>query len=68
MIIIRSRIPNSEIRKECEDAIPNIEKWFQKNPKRRVCRSEGWYSKMISVRRGHVRADLEDARVKAING
>lgn len=67
MIIIQQTVPDELIRKEAADAIPLIKEWFKNNPKRRICRSEGWYGVQIFVRRGHVNEDIAKAAHEAIS-
>ena len=67
-IIIYKKIPTKQIRKEAKKAIQDIENWFKKNPRRRVCNTETWYRKMIKVRKKHVVEDINAAADAAIKG
>jgi len=47
------------MKRDAKKSIGGIERWFKKNPDRRVCRAEFWCGKQHSVRRGHVKEDIE---------
>ena len=66
MIVLYQTIPASEIRKNVEESIPSIERWFQVNPKKKICNARVWYNRDIKIRRGHVRQDMEAAANEAI--
>lgn len=61
MLVVYSKIPESRIRREAKEGVTKIEAWFVKNPKRKVCRSELWYGKLTTIRRGHVAEDMAEA-------
>lgn len=66
MFVVYQTIPNEEIIQSAEDAIPQIEEFFVNNPERQECRTEVWYGEQVSIRRGHVREDVEAARDAAM--
>lgn len=66
MIALYRKVPESQIRQDAKEGITKIEAWFLKNPKRKVCRSELWYGKQVSIRRGHVAGDMEAAMQEAL--
>lgn len=53
------RIPETELRASAVDAIRQIEDWFEKNPKRRVCRTELWYDTYHSIKRKDVHKQID---------
>ena len=65
MLVVYSTVPNETIRKEGEEAIAQLETWFENNPKRKTCKAEMWYGQMTTIRRGHIIADMEKAIKKA---
>lgn len=67
MIVIYKTLSKSVILKEAKETVPQIEKWFVDNPKRKVCHAQFWYGKMADVRRGHVKDDIDRQALNAIN-
>jgi hypothetical protein len=65
-IFIRVRVPDDQIKKEAEDAIPKIEKFFDDHPRRLTCVVQLWYDQMAKVRRGQVKEDVERYRDEAL--
>ena len=68
MIVIYKTIPKIRLKKLGKEALTKCEEFLASNPKRRVCRFIGWYNQMITVRRGHVKEDVDAAVAKAQNG
>jgi hypothetical protein len=66
MIILYNKVSEKTIREEAKDTIERITEWFQAYPRRRVCRAELWYGKMVSVRKKHVEEDINKAAEEAI--
>jgi hypothetical protein len=66
MLLVYSKIPNDEIRKSAKKAIYDIAAWFDRHPKRRVCRVEVWYGKSITVKRATVKEQINEAAKKAM--
>lgn len=48
------KLKQAELRKMAKESITGIEKWFEKNPKRRVCRATLWYGITCKVPRKSV--------------
>jgi len=61
MIAIYKRLTEPELRRDAKSAYRQITKWFKANPKRRVCRTQLWYGKQITVKRATLLADLNKA-------
>ena len=61
MIAIYKRLTEPELRRDAKSAIRQITKWFKANPNRRVCRSQLWYGKQITVKRATLKADIDKA-------
>jgi hypothetical protein len=62
MITVYKRLLSAtQIRKEAKKAIRDIAKWFEQNPKRRVCKAELWYGKIISIKRATIEKQIETA-------
>ena len=68
MIIVYKTLTETEIRRDARSAVRKINKWFKQNPNRTDCNAEGWYGKMIVVRRGSVSKDIHAAAESAIKG
>ena len=60
MIIVYPKMSEEELRKIAADAIPQIQEWFQQNPKRRVCHAELWYGKKLTIKRKDVAKQIND--------
>ena len=58
MIIVYHKMSKKGLRKSAKETIPQIEEWFQKNPKRRVCKVELWYGRHASIKRKDVAAQI----------
>lgn len=65
-ILFYARIPDGELRSQVSEAVENINKWFEQNPKRRVCRCELWYGKFQSIKRRDVQTQIESVVEKLI--
>lgn len=49
--VVYPKVSEEELRKMAQETIQQVEAWFVKNPKRRVCRVEVWYGKHLSIKR-----------------
>jgi hypothetical protein len=58
---IYPRIPEKELREMAQEVVSKTEAFFANNPKRRVCRVQVWYGKVITIRRKHVQEDIDEA-------
>lgn len=58
MFVIYKTIPEAELRALAADTIPKISKWFEKNPKRRVCKAELWYGRTHKIKRKDVASQI----------
>lgn len=67
MLVVYKTIPAKEIRKDAREAIEKVNAWFASN-KKRICRAQLWYGKVVDVRRGHVEEDINTAAKAAIAG
>lgn len=64
MFVLHQKMSPAELQAAADKTKPEIEAWFAKNPKRRVCNAQLWYDKVVKVHRGKVSAEL-DAAVQA---
>jgi hypothetical protein len=67
MIAIYRRITEPEIRRDARSAIRKIGKWFKDNPQRRVCRTQMWYGRFITVKRSTYKDEINQAAQEAIS-
>lgn len=51
MFVFRRKLTKAQ----CEDVARQVEEWFLKNPRRRICRADLWKK---SIRKGHVLEDI----------
>ena len=65
-IVIYQTIPEETIRSDAKDTIEKITQWFKDNPKRKVCRAEVWYGRVVHVKRKTVAEQINAAADKAI--
>jgi Zn finger protein HypA/HybF involved in hydrogenase expression len=65
MIIVYNKMSKKELHESAKETIPQIEEWFQKNPKRRVCKVELWFGEMISIKRKTV-AEQINAKMESL--
>lgn len=54
LIFFRRRLTNHEV----DEVVLGVETWFEKNPRRKVCKAQ-ISGAMYKVRRGSVRKDIE---------
>ena len=66
MIVIRRSEEN--IREQSEQLVKDMVKWFEENPKRRVCRTELWYGITKSIRRKYIQEDIDKVVEEATRG
>ena len=59
MIVIYKKLSEKTLRKEANDVIKKLQTWFDKNPKRRVCRSELWYGRYVTLKRNTFKQQIE---------
>jgi hypothetical protein len=64
--VIYQRLPRQEILASAKEEIKNITKWFEDNPKRRVCRAEFWYGVVITIKKGTIKEQVNQAAKDAI--
>jgi hypothetical protein len=65
MIVVYQKMSEQNLRKSAKETIPKIEEWFQKNPKRRVCKVELWYGEVASIKRKTV-AEQINAKMESL--
>jgi hypothetical protein len=66
--VVYKRMNKSEYKKAAKEALNGIKKWFDENPKRRVCHTELWQGIQCTVTRknlvevitGHLEEALKD--------
>jgi hypothetical protein len=58
-IVLYSRLKKEEIDKIYKDCLVEIPKWFEQNPKRRVCNIEWIYGKTFKVKKNSIKEDME---------
>lgn len=66
MIVIYKRLSEKTLRKEAKDVIKKLQIWFDENPKRRVCRTELWYGRFVSLKRNTFKEQVEKSVEKAL--
>lgn len=67
MIVIYSKLSPKEIKKIANKLIKDLPKWFENNPKRKICRVQLWYDKVINVRKENFKVRIEQEAEWAIN-
>lgn len=67
MLVVYPRMSEKELRDSAAEVIPQIEAFFTKNPKRRVCRSELWYGKTYSIKKKDVTEQINTIIEELIN-
>ena len=58
-IVVYRKIKPAELKKMAKEAIKGVTVWFEKNPKRRVCRATLWYNTPVKVPRGKVKETID---------
>jgi len=69
--IVYKRMTKSEYKKAAKEALDGIKKWFDDNPKRRVCNAGLWHGiqckvtrkNLVEVITGHLEKALKDSEV-----
>lgn len=64
MIAIYKKISKKELDKIYNDIVPKITKWFEDNPKRRICNSQWVYGEYFKIRRKHIKEDIDAMMIK----
>lgn len=67
MFVIYQKIPPKEIKRLGRKLIKDLPKWFEDNPKRKVCRVELWHGKVINVRKENFKERIEQEVKHTIN-
>lgn len=57
--VVYKRLSEAELRAAAETLIPQLEGWFENNPKRRVCTAELWYGGSYKIKRKDVRGQIQ---------
>lgn len=65
MIVIYEKMSRKEIDKAAKEAIKGITKFFEDNPKRRICKAELFYGQVVKVRKNHIKEDVLAAAEQA---
>ena len=52
-------LSDKDLKRNAKDAIRDINKWFEDNPKRKDCNAELWYGKRILIPKGKVKVMVE---------
>ena len=69
MIAVYKTVPPDEIRKDAIEAIEKVNAFFANaSYRKRICRAQLWYGKVVKIRKGHVEADINAAADAAIAG
>lgn len=66
MFFIYEKISDEEIRVHAEKLVPEVEQWFKNHPKRKTCRVEVWYGKILILRRKDYKLKIEEAKEAAL--
>lgn len=66
--IVYKRMSKSEYKKAAKEALDGIKKWFDDNPKRRVCRAELWHGIQCTVTRKNLIETITGHLDKALKG
>lgn len=61
MFIVYSKLSREELEKQAVTLKADLTKWFEANPKRRVCNAQVWYGKRVKIRKGKVSEDVDTA-------
>jgi hypothetical protein len=66
LLVFKKILSKEELEDIYKKAIIDIQKWFENNPKRKICRTEWIYGESFKVRRKHVKEDIEKMYKKTI--
>jgi hypothetical protein len=58
MLIVYKKVSEATLRKEAKDLEQQVARWFEVNPKRRVCRVVAWYDRKYSIKRKDIKGQL----------
>ena len=64
MIVVYSRFTKAQLEKHVDEAIKGVRKFFKDNPKRRVCKAELFYGKMMSLKPETFEKQIRDEAAK----
>jgi DNA-binding SARP family transcriptional activator len=67
MIVLYKRLSEKTLRKEAKDVIKKLQSWFDENPKRRICRTELWYGKYVTLNRNTFKQQIEKIIKESLN-
>lgn len=68
MIFIYKKISARQILKDAKDAKKKVAEWFKANPKRKNCKAEMWYGKVVIIHPNSIDSDIDAAAEAAIRG
>jgi len=66
-LVIYSPLTEAEIRKDAVKAKTQIKEWFDKHPKRNLCKAQLWYGSAHNIHRKSIDSDIDKAAVKAMS-
>ncbi len=59
MFAVYPNVPDEKIREAADKLLKDIPEWFSNNPKRRVCRVEFFYGKVLKLTRKNYKEMIE---------
>jgi CRISPR/Cas system-associated protein Cas10 (large subunit of type III CRISPR-Cas system) len=65
-ILIYKRLSKEQIEKIYKDTLVSLIDWFEKNPRRRICRIEWIYGQHCKIRKKYIKEDLKKIYQKTI--
>jgi len=61
MILLYQKYTEPQFKEMQRTAKTNITKWFKDHPRRKVCKAEIFYGKVVPIRRDHIDEDIQAA-------
>lgn len=66
-LVIYRPLTEAEIKEDAVKAKTQIKEWFDKNPKRHLCKAMLWYGSVANIHKKSIDSDIDKAADKAMN-
>ena len=60
MIIVYKPLTSKQLKDKTAEAITGVKKFFENNPKKKVCRAKLWYGDIHTLKRNSFEKDIEN--------
>ncbi len=61
MLVIYKKPTKKDVKQDVKALKKGVRKFFEDNPKRKVCRAEVWFGKVLAVKKDNIDAAIDKA-------